>query len=123
MKYIKSTCQYCEKDFVYQATSGKPRKACFDCIPKGHKPSTAEIKRLIKDKAVRRKGSKSAVCGGRYPNAVYDFHHLVPGEKDFHLGDKNATTKWETIEKELEKCILVCANCHRTIHSGDIELD
>ena len=34
--------------------------------------------------------------------------------------DKSESRSWETIRDELSKCILVCANCHREIHSGFI---
>lgn len=54
---------------------------------------------------------------------MYDFHHLNPKEKDFGLGDKTSTVKWDKVQTEIDKCILVCANCHRQIHSGDIIID
>ena len=49
-----------------------------------------------------------------------EFHHLNPNEKDFIISDRNLILDWNIIKKELDKCELVCANCHREIHSKEI---
>jgi hypothetical protein len=61
-------------------------------------------------------GGKCSVCGLKTEFiSVYDFHHKNPDEKE--KGVRNLLgCVWEKIEKELIKCILVCANCHRIIH-------
>ena len=46
-----------------------------------------------------------------------EFHHINPALKEWKLSDL-ITHKRETIEIELSKGILVCANCHREIHYG-----
>lgn len=46
---------------------------------------------------------------------LQEFHHLNPLEKEFKLGSGN-TMSWQDYKKELEKCILVCSNCHKEIH-------
>ena len=53
----------------------------------------------------------------KYPGAL-DLHHLDSREKDFGIGDKGYTRSWEKVKTELDKCILVCANCHREIEAG-----
>jgi predicted HNH restriction endonuclease len=35
----------------------------------------------------------------------------------------NTNISWNSARKEIQKCILVCANCHREIHAGLIDLD
>ena len=55
-------------------------------------------------------------CGGRFPPECMDFDH-VRGEKLFSLGSiRNCTVKapWREVLAEIEKCDLVCSNCHRT---------
>lgn len=121
-KWIKCKCQYCDKEFDYYRTSSATRKACYECLPDEHLGDASWLRRLVKNKAVQIKGGKCAICGQQYPNSVYDFHHLNPEEKDFNLGNKTSTIKWEIVKTEIEKCILVCANCHRMIHSGDIDI-
>jgi len=120
--WIKVKCQYCDKEFDYYRETSSIRKACYDCIPDGQGHDASLIRRLLKKKIVDSKGNKCCICNKSYPYGVYDLHHLDPNEKDFNFGDKTSTVKVETVMKEAEKCILVCANCHRMIHSGDIQI-
>ena len=46
-----------------------------------------------------------------------DFHHLDEKKKDFALSN-SSTHSFDTIKREIAKCILVCSNCHRKIHAG-----
>jgi Zn finger protein HypA/HybF involved in hydrogenase expression len=48
-------------------------------------------------------------------NYVLDFHHLDPLQKDFNLGDA-VKYSLKKIENELEKCIVLCRNCHSEFH-------
>ena len=121
--WITCKCQYCEKEFQYYRDTSTIRKSCYECIPEGKGNDAALIRRLIKKKAVKYKGNKCYCCNQQYPLVVYDFHHLDPFQKDFSLGDKTSTVKWEKVQIEIDKCILVCANCHRQIPNGDIILD
>lgn len=67
--------------------------------------------------------SKCCICGfDAYPEAL-EFHHVHPEEKEFGITASDAVTKSLGKQlKELRKCILVCANCHRGIHQGYIEV-
>lgn len=77
----------------------------------------------VKQLAVEYKGGKCAICGyDKYIGAL-DFHHLDPEQKDFGISSKGYTRGIETVKRELDKCILVCANCHREIHAGLINLE
>ncbi len=57
-----------------------------------------------------------SLCSERVLQCL-DFHHLDPDEKDFQMS-RVSTQSWERILKEINKCILVCKNCHTKIHSG-----
>ena len=68
------------------------------------------------------KGGKCSRCGYDKCEAALQFHHLNPDEKEFtlskiNLNDSNFT--FETLLKEADKCILLCANCHAEEHYTD----
>lgn len=61
-------------------------------------------------------------CGEKDPYCM-EFHHLDPSTKKFNIGDA-LDHKYNDVEDELKKCIVLCANCHRKLHNkydGDIE--
>lgn len=66
-----------------------------------------------KKKAVEYLGGICRRCGHKYPYVVFDFHHK--GNKDYRWNDLRGYA-WVHIKKELQKCILLCANCHRLEH-------
>lgn len=90
-KDVKSKCAKCSKEEVFNRLR--------------------ENKRL----AVEYKGGKCFKCGYDKCQAAFDFHHLNPKEKDLDW-KKMRSWKLEEIKKELDKCILVCRNCHSEIH-------
>jgi len=79
---------------------------------------TNKRRRLLKIKAVEYKGGKCEKCGYSKCVDALDFHHLNPEVKSFGIGDKGYTRSWEKVREEVDKCILVCANCHRELHSN-----
>lgn len=64
------------------------------------------------------KGNKCQCCG--YDNYIgaLEFHHVDPQQKDFGVASKGYTHSWDKVKQEIQKCVLVCANCHREIHAG-----
>ena len=77
---------------------------------------TTRRKRAIKMEYVEYKGGECCICGYSKCLAALEFHHLDPGEKDFAIADLKNVKLSEKILKELDKCICVCANCHRELH-------
>jgi len=76
-----------------------------------------QTKRLRKNKnlLVQYKGGKCIKCGYNKCLSALDFHHLNPLEKDPNwIKMKNWSPK--RVEKEVDKCELVCRNCHAEIH-------
>lgn len=57
---------------------------------------------------------------------VLDFHHKNPEEKEFTIG-RNEINSEERIIKEIQKCVVLCSNCHRAFHHlnkyEDLSLD
>jgi hypothetical protein len=71
----------------------------------------------VKDKAIAYKGGECEKCGYDKCNAALDFHHVNPEDKEFGIGSNGHSRSWERVKAELDKCIMVCANCHREIHA------
>ena len=66
--------------------------------------------------AIEQAGGKCMCCGyNKYPE-VLEFHHKNPAKKEFGIGQRGLTRSWKRIKAEVEKCNLLCANCHREIH-------
>lgn len=92
--------------------SGKIRKRCKKC----NVESVTKRRKALKRKAVAYKGGKCSHCGYDKCIAALEFHHRDPDQKDFSFGGSRQTAAWAKIQAELDKCDLVCANCHREIH-------
>ncbi len=74
-----------------------------------------EWRKRTKQKAVDYKGGKCARCGYKGCNAALIFHH--PGQKSF--GISNGTIhSWAKVKVELDKCVMLCLNCHAEEHWG-----
>ena len=75
---------------------------------------------VLKVRAIEELGGKCEICEEGHP-ATLQFHHRNPEEKEFSLSTKTlSATKlfpWEIILKEIQKCQLLCANCHAKLHS------
>lgn len=73
-----------------------------------------------KERSVYVMGGKCQICGYDRCNRALVFHHLNPEEKEFQISVAQ-TKSWEKVKQELQKCILVCSNCHEEIHAGLID--
>lgn len=63
------------------------------------------------------KGGKCLSCDLEYDGTnacVFDFHHRNPEEKEYNI--RLNVQGLKRIREELEKCDLLCANCHRMEH-------
>jgi hypothetical protein len=65
--------------------------------------------------AVEYLGDRCEHCHQQWPLAVYEFHHKNPTEKDYDPAQA-LQLSWENFKMELDKCMLLCANCHRMEH-------
>ena len=71
----------------------------------------------LKKLAIEYKGGKCEICGYHKCDGALEFHHLDKDDKSFAIGHKGYTRSWEKTKAELNKCMLVCANCHRELHA------
>ena len=72
----------------------------------------------VRHKALTYKGGRCQRCSYDRCAEALEFHHLTSAKKDFGISSKGYTRSWEKIRAELGKCVLLCANCHREVHSS-----
>ncbi len=75
-----------------------------------------EWRKRTKKKLVDYKGGKCQLCDYNKSLNALHFHHLDPNEKDFSISGKSLS--FDKLKNEVDKCILVCSNCHSEIHEG-----
>lgn len=117
------------------------RKYCLDCSPfKQHNTRKLHMERpdgevkskiatervqsrrkTLKAMAIAYKGGSCCICGYNRCIGALEFHHIDPSKKSFGLAARGFTRSWESIKQEIDKCILVCSNCHREIEAGFIQ--
>lgn len=84
------------------------------------KKAVSERRRKLREMALEYGGGKCQKCGYKRCARALSFHHKDPTEKDFGLSARGLTRSWEKIKKELDKCILLCANCHMETHENGL---
>jgi hypothetical protein len=69
----------------------------------------------LKRRMVEYKGGACERCGYSRCLSALCFHHV--GEKTFNVAGSH-TRSWETLRRELDRCILLCQNCHCEVHAS-----
>jgi len=77
-------------------------------------------RRKIKIRLVTYKGGKCEKCGYSRCMASLIFHHRDPKQKSFGITSKSKS--FESLKKEVNKCSLLCSNCHGEVHAGLITI-
>ena len=112
---MTKTCLLCGDEFE-TVRYGSARKFCFNCSPVGNRGSAiTALRRKSKELGRARLGGKCIKCG---IDKIYllDFHHRDPNEKEDALATMSRNYNFDSYFSELEKCDLLCANCHREFH-------
>lgn len=117
MKKVCNVCKQNKKLEEYsQRKSGSYYKYCKQC------DSERKIKRSkeLKKEAVAYKGGCCEICGYCKNYSALQFHHKNPSQKDFWISRRSCSL--EKVKTELDKCLLVCANCHAELHNPYLEV-
>ena len=112
-------CPFCQREFelCQEGSGGSNRIFCYDCLPiirDRHKRNRARYV-LLRKYANRLKREKGcARCGYNEGAAAVEWHH-PENDKD---GDPSTllNKSLKAYLDEVNKCILLCSNCHREIH-------
>ncbi len=76
-----------------------------------------DLKQTIKD---IKKNGQCKYCG-ESDSICLDFNHKNPKEKKFNISmAPNMRVTRKQLREEIEKCELVCANCHRKLHRNTL---
>jgi hypothetical protein len=118
LKLCKSCSTEKHREEFYKLSAPKYKKH-WDVRDSLCKPCRLEygVKRRqnTKKQAVEYMGGSCKDCGLKTDKyCVYDFHHLDPTKKDFAFADTALIL--EKLKPELDKCVLLCSNCHRIRH-------
>ena len=109
----KYTNKQCKKHGLCKyILEGRGYYRCTKC----RMDAVSRKRRKIKIDLVEYKGGKCEMCGYNKCIAALDFHHKDYREKDFNLSKNGNTYGLERAKKEVDKCILICSNCHRELH-------
>lgn len=84
--------------------------------------SVIKSQKRKKEKAVQAFGGKCCICGYDRCLGALEFHHVDRNTKQVSPSYIILRWAWERIKTELDKCILVCANCHREIEEKQIDI-
>ena len=104
-----SQCKQCQSlaDKKHYAESEKRRKAVRQ-LTDLQKQSNIEFIEFKKQQGCQKCGEKRFY--------VLDFHHKNPNEKVNEIAHMIKSSSIDNLEKEINKCVLLCANCHREWH-------
>ena len=125
ISYEDFNCQKCETPA--KRRKGSKKVLCEKCLNRENycrKKSSKENVKAVKKRryklkmmSIEYKGNKCQICGYNKYYGALQFHHIDPKSKEFQLSKGGLTRSWDRIKKELDKCILLCANCHAEIHA------
>jgi len=106
---------------------GQNKYCSAECIPKkskeeyksDHRNNVSNLRKRMKEKAISLMGGECQICKYNKCSRALHFHHINPEEKDFNI---SLASSWEKAKSELDKCVLLCANCHAEVHDGLIDI-
>lgn len=98
--------------FYFRRNGTQAHSYCIEC----NKKLVLERQHKFKLECVNYKGGKCEICGYNKNFAALEFHHENDKEKKFEISSAKHS-KLEDVKDELDKCQLLCANCHREIEN------
>ena len=105
---VMLACELCGREYEYVRNSGHTMRRCNSC-------KTNERRFIIKRQVVDYLGGKCHRCGYNKCLGALTAHHVDPSKKSFAISGAHSRG-WESVKKELDKCVLLCANCHNEEH-------
>lgn len=109
----------CRKHGVVKHYIRKDKGGGFRCS-KCSSDAVSKRRRKLKLMAIEYLGGSCIICG--YSKSVWAlaFHHVH--SKEFTIAHRGHTRSWKKLKAELDKCVLLCHNCHAEYHAGLITI-
>lgn len=104
------TCGLCSRRYVFDKRKGHQLLICNSC-------NANRKRRKRKQWAVAYKGGQCQRCGYYRCYRALHFHHRDPASKEFVVG-LMMSMSLNQLKVEIDKCDLLCANCHMEIEAG-----
>lgn len=114
---LKSSGTKCKWHLCNNTPSGV-RGSPFCSKKCGNKFHVTKRRKEIKERAVEYKGGKCYRCAYVKCLGALQFHHR-DDDKEFSISQYGHSRAWEKVKEELDKCDLVCSNCHAEIHETE----
>lgn len=114
-------CPNCGKEFTLnKKQGGQNRIFCYECLPECSDRATRNQlrRKLIVEYSRKRKlESGCAICGYNKCASALEWHH----PNNDKAGDPSSlmNKSFTQFLQEIDKCIVLCANCHREIHEKE----
>jgi len=99
-------CRKCGKEYIYMRHKGMTKTNCSGCC-------TTIVRNKLKLKMIEYKGGKCKICGYQECKDALCFHHRNSTTKDLAL---SKIQSWAKAKAELDKCEILCINCHMEVH-------
>jgi hypothetical protein len=109
-KYIEKECK--KHGVCKYVLEGRGYYRCTKC----RMDAVSRKRRKLKLDIVAYKGGKCQLCGYDKCIAALEFHHKDFNKKEFTLSSKGKTYGLKKLKEEVDKCDLLCSNCHRETH-------
>lgn len=93
----------------------KGRQLKFCSLKCKNTDAVSRHRRRIKLRSLEYKGKQCVNCGYDKFIGALQFHH-PNGDKKFGIAAEGFTRAWASVKAELDKCIVLCANCHAESH-------
>jgi len=119
-------CLICNSPLSGNQTKFCSRKCHNQSGNARHQNYECQQKRGLKRKLdlIGLRGSKCEICGYSKNLAALQFHHLDPNIKESQMDmRKLSNSKWEWCLNELDKCQVLCSNCHAETHFPHLSLE
>jgi len=101
-------CEDCGRKYEYDRSKGHRKTICNSCVAR-------KQRKKRKVELIDYAGGECKECGYSNCHGVLTFHHEKPNDKEFGVGKGISTKSMEDLKAEVDKCKLLCRNCHHEL--------